>query len=82
MYFFVDTLSVFISSIVFTGQLRWLAVLQIIQHMYYFLWWDKTSPAKKVTRNIFKLDMMFMKLWPQPFAWQEGFITQGGHLKF
>lgn len=48
LYFLIDAVTVFTSSIIFTGKLRWLAVIQIIQHMYYFLCWDKTYPAKKI----------------------------------
>ncbi|KAL3882820.1 hypothetical protein ACJMK2_029126 [Sinanodonta woodiana] len=47
-YFLADALTVFSSSILFTGMYRWLAVAQIIQHMYYFLFWDKTYLAKKI----------------------------------
>ena len=62
LYFFVDTLSVFVSSIIFTGKLRWLAVLQIMQHMYYFLCWDKTYPAKKVCIVIWESKFSFSYL--------------------
>ncbi|KAL4233152.1 hypothetical protein ACF0H5_007837 [Mactra antiquata] len=47
-YFLVDLLTVFSSSILFTGQLRWLAALQMIQHAYYFIYWDRTGPAKRI----------------------------------
>ena len=47
-YFLFDLLTVFCSSILFTGKLRWLAVIQIIQHLYYFVYWDQTGLAKKV----------------------------------
>lgn len=48
IYFLIDMLTVFASSILFTGKLRWLAVLQIIQHLYYYVYWDKTWLAKKI----------------------------------
>lgn len=48
LYFLVDMATVFCSSILFTGKLRWLAVLQIIQHTYYFVFWDQTDLAKKI----------------------------------
>ncbi|XP_060076353.1 uncharacterized protein LOC132555983 [Ylistrum balloti] len=47
-YFLVDLLTVFCSSILFLRQLQWLAVLQILQHLYYFVFWEKTKPAKKI----------------------------------
>ncbi|XP_053396498.1 uncharacterized protein LOC128546064 [Mercenaria mercenaria] len=47
-YFLFDMLTVFSSSILFTGKLRWLAVLQMIQHSYYFIFWDKSWLAKKI----------------------------------
>lgn len=47
-YFMVDLLTVFASSILFTGKLRWLACLQILQHAYYFVYWDQTGLAKKI----------------------------------
>lgn len=48
LYFLFDMFTVFCSSILFTGKLRWLAVLQMIQHSYYYIFWDKTDLAKKV----------------------------------
>lgn len=48
-YFLFDMMTVFCSSILFTGKLRWIAVLQIIQHSYYFVFWDKSGMAKKVS---------------------------------
>ncbi|XP_060588523.1 uncharacterized protein LOC132743939 [Ruditapes philippinarum] len=47
-YFLVDLLTVFSSSILFTGKLRWLAVLQIIQHAYYFVFWEKNWVSRKI----------------------------------
>ena len=49
-YFLIDLLTVFISSFVILGKLQWLAVIQMCQHMYYFLYWEQTAPAKKVRR--------------------------------
>ncbi|XP_012946708.1 uncharacterized protein LOC101858991 [Aplysia californica] len=48
MYFLVDALSVFVSSFLLTGSYKWLAVIQIIQHMFYFITWDKSYMAKKI----------------------------------
>lgn len=53
LYFLFDLLTVFTSSILFTGKLRWLAVLQILQHAYYFIFWDKTGLARKVTDLVY-----------------------------
>lgn len=47
-YFLFDLMTVFCSSFLFLQRLRWLAAIQIVQHMYYFLFWEKTKPAKKV----------------------------------
>lgn len=48
MYFLFDALTVFISSFLLTGRLKWLAVLQILQHLFYFITWDKSYMAKKI----------------------------------
>ena len=48
-YFLFDLLTVFVSSFVILGKLQWLAAIQMCQHMYYFLFWEQTGPAKKVT---------------------------------
>ncbi|KAK3096730.1 hypothetical protein FSP39_002753 [Pinctada imbricata] len=47
-YFLFDLLTVFASSVLFLRRLQWLACLQIAQHMYYFITWDKSRPAKKI----------------------------------
>jgi len=47
-YFLVDALTVFTSSFLLTGSYRWLAVLQILQHLYYFIMWDKTYMAQRI----------------------------------
>jgi len=48
LYFLFDLMVVFCSSILFLQKLQWLAVIQILQHMYYVVFWEKTNPAKKV----------------------------------
>lgn len=48
-YFLFDLLTVFASSFLFLQRLQWLAAIQIVQHLYYFLFWEKTAPAKKVS---------------------------------
>ncbi|OWF52513.1 uncharacterized protein LOC110447739 [Mizuhopecten yessoensis] len=47
-YFLVDLLTVFCSSVLFLQRLQWLAGIQILQHLYYFVFWEKTKPAKKI----------------------------------
>ncbi|XP_063422920.1 uncharacterized protein LOC134707245 [Mytilus trossulus] len=47
-YFLVDTLTVFLSSFVVLGTLQWLTSIQLIQHLYYYLMWEKTDTAKKI----------------------------------
>ncbi|XP_052089029.1 uncharacterized protein LOC127725787 [Mytilus californianus] len=47
-YFLIDLMTVFVSSFVVLGRLQWLAVIQMCQHMYYFLFWEQTGPAKKI----------------------------------
>ncbi|XP_033740520.1 uncharacterized protein LOC117327572 [Pecten maximus] len=48
IYFLIDLLTVFFSSFVFLQRLQWLAGIQILQHLYYFIFWEKTKPAKKI----------------------------------
>jgi len=47
-YFLIDTTTVFVSSFLYTGELRWLATIQIIQHLFFFLTWNKHSYTIKV----------------------------------
>ncbi|XP_064628381.1 uncharacterized protein LOC135487982 [Lineus longissimus] len=47
-YFLIDALTVFITAFVYTGTMRWLALLQNIQHLYYFFTWNKSTYTKKV----------------------------------
>ncbi|XP_055955177.1 uncharacterized protein LOC126812544 [Patella vulgata] len=47
-YFLVDAMTVFVTNFLYTGKLKWLATLQIIQHLYYFFTWDKSFLAKKI----------------------------------
>ncbi|KAH9500209.1 hypothetical protein Btru_077481 [Bulinus truncatus] len=48
LYFLVDASTVFITSFVLTGKLKWLAVLQILQHLFYFITWNKSYMAKRI----------------------------------
>ncbi|KAJ8316664.1 hypothetical protein KUTeg_005783 [Tegillarca granosa] len=48
LYFLVDLLTVFSSSILFLQKLQWLAVLQMLQHAYYVVFWDQTYMTKKI----------------------------------
>uniref|UniRef100_A0A2C9JUT4 Uncharacterized protein n=1 Tax=Biomphalaria glabrata TaxID=6526 RepID=A0A2C9JUT4_BIOGL len=48
LYFLLDALTVFFTSFLFTGKLKWLAVLQILQHLFYFITWDKSYMAKRI----------------------------------
>ncbi|XP_052244868.1 uncharacterized protein LOC127854005 isoform X2 [Dreissena polymorpha] len=71
LYFLFDLLSVFCSSFLFTGKLRWLAVIHAAQHAYYYIFWEKTGFAKKIInwssldylktnlRNRWELDSIF-----------------------
>lgn len=47
-YFLIDLLSVFVSSFLILGKLQWLATIQMLQHAYYFMFWEQTAPAKKI----------------------------------
>lgn len=47
-YFLFDLLTVFASSFLFLHRFQWLAAVQIVQHLYYFMYWEKTAPAKKI----------------------------------
>lgn len=47
-YFLIDLMTVFCSSFVILGKLQWLAVIQMLQHMYYFVYWEQTSLSKKI----------------------------------
>ncbi|CAH1798824.1 unnamed protein product [Owenia fusiformis] len=48
-YFLIDALTVFVTSFVYTGRLRWLALLQNAQHIYFFITWN--SPNEKHFTN-------------------------------
>ena len=48
-YFLIDTASVFTVNIVLLQRLHLIAVCQIIQHLYYYITWDKSLLAKKVS---------------------------------
>jgi hypothetical protein len=50
-YFLIDAITVQSTALVFGGHLRWLTTIQLAQHMYYFIYWNQTGPAKKVGGN-------------------------------
>lgn len=47
-YFLIDTTCVFIVNFLLVDQLKPIAVLQIIQHLFYFITWEKSELCKKV----------------------------------
>ncbi|CAI9734142.1 Hypothetical predicted protein [Octopus vulgaris] len=47
-YFVFDLLSVFFASFLVLQRLQWLACIQMAQHLYYIVFWNKTSLAKKI----------------------------------
>ena len=48
LYFLFDTLTVAVSAFLFTGKLQWLAALQIVQHMFFFITWHTHPYTEKV----------------------------------
>lgn len=48
-YFLIDTSCVFMVNIVLLQRLQLIAVCQIIQHLFYYITWDKSQLAKKVS---------------------------------
>lgn len=47
-YFLFDTLTVFTVCFLYTGRLRWLAALQMMQHLYFFFTWNNQAFTNKV----------------------------------
>lgn len=47
-YFLIDLLTVAAVNYLYTGTRMWLAVLQNIQHLFFFMTWDKHPYCKKV----------------------------------
>ncbi|XP_060588527.1 uncharacterized protein LOC132743944 [Ruditapes philippinarum] len=47
-YFLVELLTVFSSSMLFTGKLKWLAACQVISHAFYFIFWEKNWVTRKI----------------------------------
>ena len=47
-YFLLDTLTVFTVCFLYTGKLRWLAAVQMVQHLFFFFTWNKQSFTNKV----------------------------------
>lgn len=52
LYFLIDGLSVFLSSFMLTHRLQWLASLQVIQHIFIYTTWDKSTTAKRVSKYV------------------------------
>ena len=48
-YFIIDLMTVFLTCFVYAQKLQWLAVIQAIQHAYYFITWNKTDHTIKVS---------------------------------
>lgn len=52
-YFLIDALTV-LSVYYYTGVYWWqtiMTIVQFIQHMYYFIFWERTERAKTVSKN-------------------------------
>ena len=49
LYFFTDLVTVFLSSFVVLQRYQWLAGIQFVQHLYYVLFWEKTTLTKRVS---------------------------------
>ena len=49
LYFLLDGLTSFTVAFLYTGRLRWLVSLHVIQHLYYYFFWEKTHWAKRVS---------------------------------
>ncbi|XP_074661938.1 uncharacterized protein LOC141914597 [Tubulanus polymorphus] len=47
-YFLFDTLTVFVTAFCYTGKLRWLAILQMCQHLYFFFTWNISWYTRRV----------------------------------
>ena len=54
-YFLLDTLTVFTVSFLYTQQLRWLAALQMCQHLFFFFTWNKNKYTRKVSHCYVKV---------------------------
>jgi len=48
LYFLFDTATIFSVNFLYLGNLRWLAVIQMIQHFSYIIWWDKADFCRRV----------------------------------
>lgn len=48
LYFLLDGLTSLVTAFCYTGRLRWLVALHVLQHLYYFCFWEKTTLAKRV----------------------------------
>ena len=59
-YFLFDMLTV-LSSVVYTQQLWWLAIVQNLQHAYFFLTWNKSDYCIRV--NNFNSTIIFVFYW-------------------
>ena len=47
-YFLIDTTCVFIVNFILLGKLRGIAAVQIVQHLFYYITWEKSELSKKV----------------------------------
>ncbi|XP_076445711.1 uncharacterized protein LOC143283385 isoform X2 [Babylonia areolata] len=47
-YFLVDGLTSFLTAFFYTGHLRWLVSIHVVQHLYYYFAWERTRLAKRI----------------------------------
>lgn len=47
-YFLIDTTCVFIVNFILLQRLRPVAAVQIVQHLFYYITWEKSELSKKV----------------------------------
>ena len=47
-YFLFDTLTVAMTNFVYTGRLRWLAAIQMCQHLFFVFTWNEHPYTNKV----------------------------------
>ena len=48
-YFLFDTLTVFTVCFLYTEKLRWLAAMQMVQHLFFFFTWNRQSFTNRVS---------------------------------
>ncbi|PVD28648.1 hypothetical protein C0Q70_11242 [Pomacea canaliculata] len=53
-YFLLDGFTTFVVAFFVTGRLQWLVLLHLVQHLYYYFTWEKSSFAKRVSSAVKK----------------------------